>query len=86
VNACDVKLFRHSTCNSDIDLLKKDLLDIQLWMEKWLLKLKIKNAKSFHMDIILNSKNDYYLQSEGSISVLENLEYIKDLGVTLTLL
>jgi len=27
-------------------------------------------------------QNDYYLQSEGSISVLEHLEYIKHLGVT----
>jgi len=26
--------------------------------------------------------DDHYLQREGSISVLEHLEYIKDLGVT----
>jgi len=27
-------------------------------------------------------KNDYYLQSQGSISVLEHLDYLKDIGVT----
>jgi len=43
----DAKLFRHIRCNSDADLLQKDLLDIQLWMEKWLLKLNIKNACRF---------------------------------------
>jgi len=32
--------------------------------------------------IIRPTYNDYYLQSEGSISVLEHLEYIKDLSVT----
>jgi len=47
--ADDAKLFRHITCrpNSDADLLQKDLLEIQLWMEKWLLKLNKKNASRF---------------------------------------
>jgi len=54
--ADDAKLFRHITCNSDADLLQIDLLDIQLWMEKWLLKKNIKNAKSFHMFIVLTLK------------------------------
>ena len=31
-----------------------------------------------HIDI----NNDYYLQSDGSVSVLEHLDFIKDLGVT----
>ena len=40
--ADDAKLFRHISCDNDLDLLQKDLLDIQSWMEKWLLKLNIK--------------------------------------------
>jgi len=32
--------------------------------------------------IVFDFKNDCYLKSEGSISVLEHLEYIQDLGVT----
>jgi len=80
--ADDAKLFRHITCNSDADLLQKDLIDIQLWMEKWLLKLNIKKWKVVSYGHRLDFKNDYYLQSEGSISVLEHLEYIKDLGIT----
>jgi len=57
------KLFRHITCNSDVDLLQTDLLDIRLWMETWLLKLNIKNAKLFHMVIVLTLKtiNTYSL-------------------------
>jgi len=54
--ADDTKLFRHVTCDNDVDLLQKDLLDIQLWLEKWLLKLNIKNAKLFHMVIVLTSR------------------------------
>ena len=39
----------------------------------------IKNCKAFcHSDFI----NDYYLQPDGSISVLKHLDSVKDLGVT----
>jgi len=73
--ADDANLFRHITCNSDIDLLQKDLLYIQLRMEKWLLKLNIKKCKVISVGHQLDFNNDYYLQSEGSISVLEHQEY-----------
>ena len=43
--ADDAKLFRHISCDNDIDLLQKDLLDIQSWMNKWLLKLNVTNCK-----------------------------------------
>ena len=80
--ADDAKFFRHISCINDVDLLQKDLLDLQLWMDKWLLKLNINICKvvsyGHHIDII----NDYYLQSDGSMSVLEHLDFIKDLGVT----
>jgi len=80
--ADDAKLFRYITCNSDADLLQKDLLDIQLWLEKWLLKLNITKCKVVSYGHHLDFKNDHYLQSEGSISFLEHLDYIKDLSVT----
>ena len=28
----DAKLFRHTSCNNDGDLLRKDVFDVQLWM------------------------------------------------------
>jgi len=42
-------------------------LGLSLRLEKWLLKLNIKNANSFHINSCghrLDFKNDYYLQSE----------------------
>jgi len=51
----DAKLFRHITCNNDGDVLQEDLLDIQVRMKKWLLKLNIKNVWLFHMAIKLTS-------------------------------
>jgi len=33
------------TCNNDGNLLLKYILDIEVWMEKWLLKLNIKKCK-----------------------------------------
>jgi hypothetical protein len=80
--ADDAKLFRHILRNNDGDLLQKDLLDIQLWMEKWLLKLNIKKCKVVSYGHHIAIKNEYYLHSDGSISVLEHLDNIKDLGVT----
>jgi len=58
--ADDAKLFQHITCNSDVDLMQKDLLDIHLWMEKWLLKLNIKKCKVVSYGHRLDFKNDYY--------------------------
>jgi len=54
--ADDAKLFRDITCNSDVALLLKDLLDIQLWLEKWLPKLNIKICKVVSYSHRLNFK------------------------------
>jgi len=82
VYADDAKLFRHITCNSAVDFIAKHLLDIPQWVEKWLVKLNIQKCKVVSYGQRLDFKNDYYLHSEVSISVLEHLAYIKDLGVT----
>jgi len=55
---------------------------MQVWMEKGLLKLNMKKFKVVPYSHQIDFKNDYYLQSDGLISVLEHLDYIKDLGVT----
>ena len=47
--------------NSDADLLQKDLIDIQLWMHKWLLTLNIEKCKFVSYGHYLDFKNDYYL-------------------------
>lgn len=80
--ADDAKLFRHIQSKTDADLLQKDLLDLQAWTEKWLLKLNINKCKVVSYGHQIGTNNDYYLQSEGSVSTLEHLRYIKDLGVT----
>jgi hypothetical protein len=79
--ADDAKLFRHIKDNSDVDLLQKDLSDIQLWMDKWLLKLNINKCKVVSYGHHMISINDYYLQSDEASSELEHLDFIKDLGV-----
>ena len=47
-----------------------------------LLKLNIKKCKVVSYGHHIAIKNEYYLHSNGSISVLEHLDNIKDLGVT----
>ena len=51
-------------------------------MDKWLLKLNINKCTvvsyGHHIEII----NDYYLPTDGSMSLLEHLDLITDLGVT----
>jgi hypothetical protein len=79
--ADDAKLFRHIKDNSDVDFLQKDLLDVQSWMDKWLLKLNIKKCNVVSYGHHFISKNDYYLQSDEALSVLEHLDFMKDLGV-----
>jgi len=48
----DAKLFRHIHALAMGDLLQKDVLDIQLWMAKWLIKWNIKNVSKFHISSI----------------------------------
>ena len=51
-------------------------------VEKWLLKLNINKCKVVSYGHHINIINDYYLHSDGSISVPEHLDSIKDLWVT----
>jgi hypothetical protein len=51
--------------------------------EKWFLKLNINKCKVVSYGHHIDFNNAYYLQSDGANSVLENLNLIKDLGVTI---
>ena len=51
-------------------------------MEKWLLKFNITKCKVVSYGHHIDFLHDYYLQSDGSFSVLEHLDSIKDLGET----
>ena len=48
---------------------------------KWLLKLNIPKCKVVSYGNHVDNKHEYYLKSDGSLSVLEHLDSIKDLGV-----
>ena len=80
--ADDAKLFRHILSKSDVEILQKDLSDLQAWLDKWLLKLNINKCKVVSFGHHIDSTNDYNLLSNGSVSVLEHINNIKDLGVT----
>jgi len=47
-----------------------------------LLKLNINKCNLVFCEYHINSINDYYLQSEGSVSVLEHINNMKDLDIT----
>jgi len=61
---------------------KQIFLTYKLGWTKWLLKLNVGKCKVVSYGHHIDSINDYYLHSEGSVSVLEHLNYIKDLRVT----
>jgi len=77
----DANLFKHIINDTDVNILQAGILKLQVWLDKWLLKRNVVNVKLYLMDIIL-TLNDYFLHSEGPISVLGHLNYIKNLGVT----
>jgi len=39
--ADDAKLFKHILNDTDVSILQADILDIQAWLDKWLLKLNV---------------------------------------------
>ena len=49
-------------------------------MDKWLPKLNIIKCEVVSYGHHIDINKDYYLQSDGSMSVLEHLDLIKDLG------
>ena len=71
----DAKLLIHILHKSDIDLLQKDLLDVQVWLDKWLSKLNIQKCKVVLYTQRIEFMNDYCLHSEGSIFFTESFGF-----------
>ena len=78
--ADDAKVFRKITCQNDCESLQKDLVSLLKWSKTWNLQLNPSKCKSFR--ITLKAKplvTSYYIGD----TVLEHVEEIRDLGVTL---
>ena len=56
VFADDAKLFKHITCNEDHKALQLGLNAVQVWSNKWLLKLNILKCKTVFFGRNINNK------------------------------
>ena len=78
--ADDVKIFRKIEAPSDGKLLQEDLDRLRTWSIRWGLKLNPQKCKSFSMTLRRAPVRTSYLIDA---TVLQHVEEIKDLGVTL---
>jgi len=58
--ADNAKLFKHILSDTDISILQADILDLQAWLTKWLLKLNVSKCKVVSYGHHIDSINDYY--------------------------
>ena len=76
--ADDAKIYKHILNNQDKDIIQNDLIKLKLWADNWLIKLNIDKCKKVsygrHID------NTYHYSVDNT--ALENIDSIKDLGVT----
>ena len=78
--ADDVKIFRKIESPSDGKLLQEDLSRLESWSIRWGLKLNPEKCKSFSMTLRRAPvRTSYFIGA----NMLEHVEEIKDLGVTL---
>ena len=77
--ADDTKIYGKVNSQEDIDIIQKDLENLQVWSEEWLLKFNADKCKTVHMGTG-NTQNDYHMGQ----TTLETTEIEKDLGVFLT--
>jgi hypothetical protein len=82
--ADDTKVYKRITCVDDSNGLQSDLMALQEWTDKWLIK--------FHPDkcVVLTVGTDtqatehlYYLKSGNNVHNLKYVEHEKDLGITM---
>ena len=78
--ADDAKLYRKIACQSDADLLQKDLETLYQWSKTWKLKLNSSKCNSFTMT--LKTKPLFKKYKIGD-DTLERVDKIRDLGVIL---
>jgi len=83
--ADDAKIYHHIFSDRDKENLQSDLARLTSWADNWLIKLNIDKCKKLSFGRLVNStgctdRTDFY--SINNIN-LENVDSIKDLGVTL---
>ena len=76
--ADDAKLFSFIKCWEDSLMLQKDLDNLTLWMDIWLLCLNIGKCKAVSYGMRPEICTNYNISGE----IIEKIESIKDLGVT----
>jgi len=82
--ADDAKIYHHIFSDRDKENLQSDLTRLTSWADNWLIKLNIDKCKKLSFGRLVNStgrtdRTDFY--SINNIN-LENVDSIKDLGVT----
>ena len=78
--ADDAKLYKKVSCQSDADILQKDLEKLCQWSKTWKLVLNPSKCKSFTMTL---KRNPLVTKYTIGNELLECVDKIRDLGVTL---
>jgi len=76
--ADDAKIYNHILNRQDKDTLQNDLIILKSWAANWLINLNIVKCKTVSYGRNLDNTYHYNINN----TELENLESIKDLGVT----
>jgi len=79
--ADDAKLFKHTTRESDKQILQKGIYDLHNWCNRWMLKLNTSKCKVLSVGRILDKTYTYDLEQDHQTTSLERVESIQDLGV-----
>ena len=76
--ADDAKIYNHILDKQDKEIIQNDLNKLKLWADNWLIKLNIDKCKKVSYGRVIDSNYQYSIENK----LLENLDSIKDLGVT----
>jgi len=76
--ADDAKIYNHILNEQDKDILQNDLNKLKLWADNWLINLNTIKCKKVSFGRHIDNTYHYNIDKSN----LENLESIKDLGVT----
>ena len=82
MNADDTKVYREIDSDTDVQTLQEDLRIMSEWSNKWLLKFHPQKCTS----IAIGNENmvhSYELPSEYGVHQIEQVQEIKDIGVTI---
>ena len=79
--ADDAKLFKHTTRESDKQILQKGIYDLHNWCNRWMLKLNTSKCKVLSVGRNLDKTYTYDLEQDHQTTSLERVESIRDLGV-----